>query len=216
MESPALTSSGGYWKEYSNIDMCGLGDVELIHGWKSKMSIDDLKRKAEENNWSAISIGDFDFAAMKSFRYTLDASHCKPSPGYTNTLYIYTPSRSYAKPTLAELEIEEEREWRRLADRCTTGGSWTRHKNIDMCGKGDKELVQNWRSAMTLEDLLRKVEEKNWSAISVGDFGFAALKSFRYQLEPHQCSPTEGYTNTFYIYNRPPGSKPPGDCCAIN
>eukprot|EP01038_Epipyxis_sp_PR26KG_P009686 gene9686-13039_t len=224
MEQPtvilrALTLKGGYWVEYKNIDMCGLGDVELIDDWKSKMSIDDLKRKAEENNWSAISIGDFDFAAiMKSFRYQLDASHCKLSRGYINTLYIYTPSQSYAKPSLAELEIEEEREWARLSDRCNTGGYWTRYKNIDKCGQGDKELIQNWRSTMTLEDFLRKVEENNWSAISVGDFSFAAMKSFRYQLDASHCKPTQEYTNTFYIYSRPPGynKPPPGGCCTIN
>jgi len=217
MESPALTYKEGFWIEYHNIDMYGLGDVELIHDWKSKMSIDDLKRKAEENDWSAISIGDdFNFAVMKSFPYQLKASHCKPTPGFTNTFYIYTPSRSYRKPYLEELEMEEEREWKRLTDRCTTGGSWARYKNIDMFGKGDKEFILNGKSTSTLEDWMKMVEEKNWSAISVVDSNYAAIKSFRYQLDASHCDPCDGYTNKFYIYTRPPGSKPPSDCCTIN
>lgn len=219
MESPALTYKEGFWIEYHNIDMYGLGDVELIHDWKSKMSIDDLKRKAEENDWSAISIG-VNFALMKSFPYQLKASHCKPTPG-SNTFYIYTPSRSYRKPYLEELEMEKEREWKRLTDRCTTGGSWARYKNIDMLGKGDKEFILNGKSLSTLEDWMKMVEEKNWSAISVvdfnyADFKYAAIKSFRYQLDASHCDPCDGYTNTFYIYTRPPGSKPPSDCCTIN
>jgi hypothetical protein len=77
--------------------MTGLGDVELIQNWKSTMTIDDLKRKVEENNWSAISVGDFPFAAIKSFPYQLEPSYCKPSQGYKNTLYIYTPPAHLAK-----------------------------------------------------------------------------------------------------------------------
>jgi len=34
----------GYWTEHQNTDMCGQGDVEFIQKWKSKHSIEDLKK----------------------------------------------------------------------------------------------------------------------------------------------------------------------------
>ena len=40
--------SRGVWAQYSNIDMCGQGDVEIIGDWKRKHSIDDLKHMVEE------------------------------------------------------------------------------------------------------------------------------------------------------------------------
>ena len=78
------------WSVHQNIDMCGQGDVEIIWNWRSKHSIEDLKRIVEQKGYSAISVGGFDFAALKKFPYQLTAGHCKPSRGYTNTLYIYS------------------------------------------------------------------------------------------------------------------------------
>ena len=78
------------WSVHQNIDMCGQGDVEIIWNWRSKHSIEDLKRIVEQKGYSAISVGSFDFAALKKFPYQLTADHCKPSRGYTNTLYIYS------------------------------------------------------------------------------------------------------------------------------
>ena len=75
------------WSVHHNIDMSNQGDKEIIHSWRAKHSIEDLKRIVEQKGYSAISVGSFDFAALKKFPYQLTADHCKPSRGYTNTLY---------------------------------------------------------------------------------------------------------------------------------
>ena len=31
------------WEAYQNIDMCGQGDIEIIHNWKKTHTIEDLK-----------------------------------------------------------------------------------------------------------------------------------------------------------------------------
>jgi hypothetical protein len=49
---------------------------------------------------------------------------------------------------------------------------------------------------------MHTVEEKNYSAISIGSFPHAAMKKFDYQLEAHHCKPVSGdYTNTFWIWH---------------
>ena len=77
---------------------------------------------------------------------------------------------------------------------------WSVHQNIDMYAQGDKERIRNWRSTHSIEDLKRIVEQKGYSAISVGSFDFAALKKFPYQLTADHCEPSPGYSNTFYIW----------------
>lgn len=39
----AIGATGGYWTEHENIDMCGQGDMELVHNWKENTSIEALK-----------------------------------------------------------------------------------------------------------------------------------------------------------------------------
>ena len=78
------------WSVHHNIDMSNQGDKEIIHSWRAKHSIEDLKRIVEQKGYSAISVGSFDHAGLKQFSYQLTAGHCKPSRGYTNTLYIYS------------------------------------------------------------------------------------------------------------------------------
>merc|ERR1712232_48061 len=84
--------NGYVWRQYSNIDMCGKGDVEIIHNWSNHHSIEDLKRMCEERGYSAISLSpnniSFNFAALKKFDYNLKKSNCHSSGGYQNTLYI--------------------------------------------------------------------------------------------------------------------------------
>merc|ERR1711997_343158 len=79
------------WSEHVNMDMCGQGDVEFIKNWRNTHSIDDLKRIAENKSYSAFSIGGFDFAAFKKFNYQLNIDHCKPSKGYSNSIWIFNP-----------------------------------------------------------------------------------------------------------------------------
>jgi len=69
-----------------------------------------------------------------------------------------------------------------------------------MCGQGDIQIIHNWRASHTIENLKRIVEEKGYSAISVGSFGHAALKKFDYQLTVSHCKATSGYTNQLYIW----------------
>ena len=160
-----------------------------------------------------VSVGEFDFAALKNFNFKLEINHCQPTDGYSNTLYIYTPA-AFQKKSLEEQKAEENEWWDRWSYR--KGGVWAKYENIDMCGQGDVETIPDWRSKMSFEELLQKVEEKNWSAISIGEFGFAAIKSLRYQLSPSHCKPSEGYKNTLYIYTRPPGSVPVGTTCVCS
>ena len=65
------------------------GDGEIIHNWREEHSIEDLQRIVERKGYSAFSVGSFDHAALKKFPYQLTAGHCEPSPGYSNTLYIW-------------------------------------------------------------------------------------------------------------------------------
>ena len=76
------------WSAHQNIDMCEQGDV--IHNWREKHSLDELMRKVEQNGYSAVCVGNFEPAFLKKFPYQLTAGHCKPSSGYTNTLYIWS------------------------------------------------------------------------------------------------------------------------------
>ena len=85
--APAKPCGPG-WSAHQNIDMCEQGDV--IHNWREKHSLDELMRKVEQNGYSAVCVGNFEPAFLKKFPYQLTAGHCKPSSGYTNTLYIWS------------------------------------------------------------------------------------------------------------------------------
>merc|ERR1719450_800391 len=94
--------SGGTWRKFTNIDMCFQGDAEIIHDWKRHHTIASLKKIVEQKGYSAVCVGSFGHAALKSFSYQLTAEHCKPSQGYTNELYIWFPEGSKAKPPKPE------------------------------------------------------------------------------------------------------------------
>lgn len=97
----------GRWEVYRNIDMGYQGDVEVISDWKHHTSIDKLKKIVEEKGYSAVCVGSFGHAALKSFDYQLTKEHCKPSEGYTNELHIWFPSAKAAKPPkVAKVEKE--------------------------------------------------------------------------------------------------------------
>merc|ERR1719473_1404840 len=83
--------TGGTWRKFSNIDMCFQGDAEIIGDWKRHHTIASLKQIVEQKGYSAVCVGSFGHAALKSFNYQLTAEHCKPSHGYTNELYIWFP-----------------------------------------------------------------------------------------------------------------------------
>ena len=79
------------------------GDVEIIGDWKRHTSIDKLKKIVEEKGYSAVVVGSFGHAALKSFDYQLTKEHCKPSEGYTNEIHIWFPSGEAAKPPKVEV-----------------------------------------------------------------------------------------------------------------
>jgi len=94
-------STRGHWDAYENIDMIDMATVEYVKNWSRNTTLDDLKRKVEESSWSAISISNMPnmpHAALKSFPYQLEPSHC--GKGYNNTLWIYTPPYGQRKPVL--------------------------------------------------------------------------------------------------------------------
>ena len=84
------SSEGYHWTVHENVDMCGQGDKELIHNWKEKYTIDQLKQLSIEKGYTAFSVSDssFNFAGMKQFDYQLTPEECQPSQGYTNKIYI--------------------------------------------------------------------------------------------------------------------------------
>ena len=101
---------GPGWSAHQNIDMCGQGDVEIIHNWRAKHSIEDLQRIVEQKGYSAVCVGNFGHAALKQFPYQLTAGHCKPSQGYTNTLYIWSGGGSGSPSKVAPAMYAENGE----------------------------------------------------------------------------------------------------------
>lgn len=103
----AVTGNGGFWMEFQNIDMCRQGDVEIVHDWRSRTSIEELKRKVEQCGYSAITVSDgtpsFGHAALKQFNFQLTPAHCKPISTccrHPCKIYIYTPPAHLQKPAL--------------------------------------------------------------------------------------------------------------------
>ena len=125
--APAPVSCGPGWSAHQNIDMCGQGDVEIIHNWRGKHSIEELMRKVEQNDYSAVCVGSFGHAALKKFPYQLTAGHCKPSSGYTNTLYIWSGGGSGLTEDL-EARSRGIRDGDTILLQCQSSG-WSRSAN---------------------------------------------------------------------------------------
>ena len=115
------------WSAHQNIDMCGQGDIEVIHNWRGKHVIEELMRKVEQNGYSAVCVGSFGHAALKKFPYQLTAGHCKPSSGYTNTLYIWSGGGSGLTEDL-EARSRGIRDGDTILLQCQSSG-WSRSAN---------------------------------------------------------------------------------------
>uniref|UniRef100_A0A7S3UXM9 Uncharacterized protein n=1 Tax=Heterosigma akashiwo TaxID=2829 RepID=A0A7S3UXM9_HETAK len=79
-----------------------------------------------------------------------------------------------------------------------------------MCMQGDVEIIHNWRSTHSIDDLKRIVQEKGYSCFTVSSgnpsFGHAALKKFPYQVTKDHCKPISQccrHPCTIYIYHPP-------------
>ena len=105
----------GYWTEHQNIDMCFQGDVEILEGAIVK-DIPKLKKIVEEKNYSAVCVGSFPHAALKKFDYQLTAEHCKPSKGYTNTLYIWHRTGSASRKERESQRADKYKKWKEGSD----------------------------------------------------------------------------------------------------
>jgi hypothetical protein len=93
------------------------------------------------------------------------------------------------------------------------GGTWTEHRDVDMCGQGDVEIIHNWSASKSIDDLKMICEREGYSGFTVSSgvpsFAHAALKSFDFQLEPNHCkhiSTCCHHPCTIYIY-KPPGAE---------
>ena len=101
-DAPPTGSVEGRWEVHRNIDMCYQGDVEIIGEWRTHTDLAKLKRMVEEKGYSAVCVGSFGHAALKSFEYQLTKEHCRPSKGYTNELHIWFPSGKHARSPKVE------------------------------------------------------------------------------------------------------------------
>ena len=85
------------------------GDIQIIPDWKKSHTVDQLKAIVEHNGYSAVCVAgnnEFDFAAIKSFDYQLTAERCKPSSGYTCTIWIYQrPKGVKPKPQMPPMVL---------------------------------------------------------------------------------------------------------------
>eukprot|EP00927_Polykrikos_kofoidii_P066800 TRINITY_DN62361_c0_g1_i1.p1 TRINITY_DN62361_c0_g1~~TRINITY_DN62361_c0_g1_i1.p1 ORF type:complete len:861 (-),score=115.43 TRINITY_DN62361_c0_g1_i1:180-2690(-) len=97
----------GTWAEYSNIDMCGQGDVRIIPDWTNVTTLEELKMTVENRDYSAITVSagvpSFGHAALKKFDYPLTPEHCRPITECCNhpcTIHIWSPSPSTSVASL--------------------------------------------------------------------------------------------------------------------
>jgi len=96
----------GIWASYSNIDMCGQGDIEFIDDWKNNTTLQSLKEICEKKGYSSITYANanasISHAALKKFDYQLTKEHCKPISTcckHPCTIWIYTrPGASKETP----------------------------------------------------------------------------------------------------------------------
>ena len=85
------------------------GDIQIIPDWKKSHTLDQLKAIVEDNGYSAVCVAgknEFGHAAIKSFDYQLTAERCKPSSGYTCTIWIYQrPKGVKPKPQMPAMVL---------------------------------------------------------------------------------------------------------------
>ena len=60
----------------------------MIEGFRSKKTINDLKRIVEEKGYTAFTTSGVT-AIFKQFDYQLEPHHCEPANGYNNTMFIW-------------------------------------------------------------------------------------------------------------------------------
>ena len=171
--------------------MCGQGDIEIIGEGREKHTIEELKQMCLDNGYSAVVVGEFGHAALKTFNYQLSKDHCKPTH-YDCTIHINKKSACKGMPGMdgiGDLVFEDE--------------NWEGYRNIDMEGQGDKDIVHNWEAKHSLEEIKQMVIDKNYSAFTVSagkpSFEHAALKDFPFKLTKDHCRPCDSHPRIIYI-----------------
>ena len=120
--------------------------------------------------------------------------------------------------TKLELKVLiEKNEASKSGGKSLTGvkGHWITQVNTDMPKDGDIQTIKDWRKqGKTLNDLKKMVEKKKWSAICIGTFPDAYLKSFAFQLKPNNTKKVtedemkKGKRTSFHIWVK---DKDPGE-----
>merc|ERR1740123_2163951 len=86
----------GPWKAYPQRDMAFQGDMEQIFG-PNTQDIDKLKAIAEDKGYTAFSVGNFPFAAMKCFDHELAERTLGPCKGTDKcTIYVHVGASAVA------------------------------------------------------------------------------------------------------------------------
>jgi len=86
----------GPWKAYRQRDLAFQGDVEQIFG-PDAQNINKLKAIAEEKGYTAFTVGNFPFAAMKCFDHELAERTLGPCQGTDKcTIYIHVGASAIA------------------------------------------------------------------------------------------------------------------------
>lgn len=77
-----LVHEDANWWAYRNIDMCNQGDIEIIHDWRRRHNIEELKRMVINKKYSAVTVSagepSFGHAALKKFPFKLTKDRCRP------------------------------------------------------------------------------------------------------------------------------------------
>lgn len=89
--------------------------------------------------------------------------------------------------------------------------NWVGYRNIDMCGEGDIDIINDWEDHATIEELRQVGVEGGISAITVSDgdpgYDHAFIKAFEYTLTKDHCKPVTETSNMpciIYIRKFPP------------
>jgi len=150
----------GKWVVYKNIDMCFQGDAEIIGDWRAKTSIGALRKKVAAKGYSAVCVGSFGHAALKSFPYQLTKGHMKPSQGYTNEIHVYYPKGNAPKDGTHSDEMGEqaaaENDEEVVDQDNTAGKSLFLLKGADFVGRDDRSTKTPCKDLKEAASLISK------------------------------------------------------------
>ena len=124
----SATRPGDFWTEVDGLDLEGEADVQHISNWSKSYSIDDLKKICIDKNYSGFTLGKegtwaADGCWFKKVDYQLQSAMMGKN-SKVDKHYFYTPPNG--GPPLRQ-------------------GTWTKHVNLDLPGRGDVAQYSNWK-----------------------------------------------------------------------